>query len=99
MDTLVEVHDEDGTGESRWSWELGSIGINNRDLHRFTLTWAPPFAWRPRIPAGHLIVSESGIRDADQVRQLRAAGVHAMLVGEVLMAQADAGARWNDYCD
>ncbi len=88
LDTLVEVHDE---AELAIALELGArvIGINNRDLHSFAIDLGTTFRLAPRIPAGHLIVSESGIRDAEQVRQLCAAGVHAILVGEVLMAQAD----------
>jgi len=88
LDTLVEIHNEE---ELTMALELGArvIGINNRDLHSFTTDLATTFRLAPRIPAGHLIVSESGIRDAEQVRQLAKSGVHAVLVGEALMSQAD----------
>lgn len=88
LDVLVEVHDE---SELAIALEVGArlIGINNRDLRSFTVDLGTTLRLAPLIPSGHLIVSESGIRDAAQVGQLRAAGVHAMLVGEALLAQAD----------
>jgi len=88
LDTLVEVHDE---AELEIALEVGApvIGINNRDLHTFTIDLQTTFRLRPRIPDDRLIVSESGIRSAEQVRKLEDAGVDAILVGEALMAQAD----------
>ena len=47
---------------------------------------------RPLVPADRLVVAESGIRNADDVRRLRAAGIDAVLVGETLMAAPDPGA-------
>jgi len=43
-------------------------------------------------PPGATIISESGIRTAEDVRRLRAAGVHALLVGEHLLKQPDPAA-------
>jgi indole-3-glycerol phosphate synthase len=46
----------------------------------------------PKIPEGCTIVSESGIRTADDVRRVVRAGAHAALIGESLMRAPDAGA-------
>ena len=48
---------------------------------------------RPRIPDGHIVVSESGIRGREDVERLRAVGVDAVLVGEALMIAPDVAAK------
>jgi indole-3-glycerol phosphate synthase len=65
------------------------IGINNRDLHSFRVDLETTAALRPLIPAGPVVVSESGIRGRRDVERLADAGVDAVLVGEALMAAAD----------
>jgi len=91
LDTLVEVHDR---AELDTALELGArvIGINNRDLHAFTIDLQTTFTLRPFIPADRLLVSESGIQTHAQVAALADAGVNAILVGETLMRSADIGA-------
>jgi indole-3-glycerol phosphate synthase len=39
----------------------------------------------PLIPSGHLVISESGIRSAEDIRRVVGAGVHGALIGESLM--------------
>ncbi len=68
------------------------IGINNRDLRTFQVDLEHTIRLRRQIPADRLVVAESGIRTADDVARLAAAGVNAMLVGESLMRQAEIGA-------
>jgi indole-3-glycerol phosphate synthase len=91
LDTLVEVHDR---AELEVALDLGApvIGINNRDLRTFQVDLETTFRLRPHIPDDRLVVSESGIRDPEQVARLRDAGVDAILVGEALMACSDIGA-------
>ena len=67
------------------------IGINNRDLRTFHVDLGHCMRLRRNIPAGRTVVAESGIKSRKQVEDLQAAGLHAMLVGETLMAQADIG--------
>ena len=91
LDALVEVHDR---AEADAALAAGAriLGINNRDLHTFTVDLGTTFALRPHLPAGITVVSESGIRSADDVRRMADAGVDAVLVGEALMTAEDQGA-------
>ena len=65
------------------------IGINNRDLRTLQTDLAVTEQLAPLVPADRFMVAESGIRTADDVRRLAAAGAHCYLVGESLMRQAD----------
>lgn len=84
LDVLVEVHD---LPEMERALELGAdmIGINNRNLKTFEVDLATTEALAEEIPNDAVAISESGIRDAADVRRVRAAGVNAVLVGETLM--------------
>jgi indole-3-glycerol phosphate synthase len=86
LECLVEVHDE---GELERAAAAGAtlLGINNRDLRALTTDLATTERLAPRAPAGAVVVSESGIRTADDVRRVRDAGAHAVLVGEALLRQ------------
>jgi len=84
LDVLVEVHDE-AELEQALADQASIIGINNRDLSTFRVDLGTTLRLRPMIPEGRIVVSESGIRDAADVRRLRDAGVHAILVGEAFM--------------
>lgn len=67
------------------------IGVNNRNLHTFEVDLGHTLRMRERIPEGHLLVGESGIRTRDDALRLEAGGVDAMLVGESLMRDPDIG--------
>jgi len=88
IDCLVEIHDEN---ELKRALDIGAsfIGINNRNLTTFELDLSVTEALAPKIPKACTIVSESGIRTANDVRRIVAAGVHAALIGESLMRADD----------
>jgi indole-3-glycerol phosphate synthase len=88
MDSLVEVHDED---EVEIAVETGAevIGINNRDLHSLEVDLGTTFRLLADVPAGTVVVAESGITDHGHVEELENAGVDAILVGEALMRADD----------
>jgi indole-3-glycerol phosphate synthase len=88
LDVLVEVHDRE---ELLRALELGAemIGVNNRDLRDFSVEVERTESLMEEIPAGVLVVSESGIAEAAQLRRLEQRGVQAVLVGETLMRAAD----------
>ncbi|MDR1315530.1 MAG: indole-3-glycerol phosphate synthase TrpC [Spirochaetales bacterium] len=65
--------------------QAGIIGINNRNLQTFEVDLDITGRLAPRIPEDRLVVSESGVASADDVRRLASYGVDALLVGEHLM--------------
>jgi indole-3-glycerol phosphate synthase len=88
MDALIEVHDEiEMTRAAKLGADL--IGVNNRDLRRFTVDLATTEKLAASSPTTALLVTESGIFTAADVARLEAAGAKAMLVGESLMRAAD----------
>jgi indole-3-glycerol phosphate synthase len=91
LHVLVELHDADQLSRVI---DCGAtlIGINNRDLRTFKTTLDHTLELLPRVPAGRLVVSESGIKTAADVKVLEQAGVKAILVGESLMRAPDVGA-------
>jgi indole-3-glycerol phosphate synthase len=67
------------------------LGINNRNLRTFETTLQTTISLLPRIPKDKLVVTESGILNADDVKRMRDANVHAFLVGEAFMRAPDPG--------
>ena len=92
LSALVEAHDE---VEVRSALRAGArmIGVNNRNLRDFTVDTDNSRRLRELIPRDVLFVSESGIRDADDVEALSRIGADAVLVGETLMRAADKKAK------
>jgi len=86
MEALVEVHDE-GDLERAMKQNPRVIGVNNRDLRTFQVDLNTTARLRPLIPKDVLVVAESGIRGAGDVKILHEMAVDAILVGESLVRQ------------
>jgi indole-3-glycerol phosphate synthase len=65
------------------------IGINNRNLADFSVDIERTFDLLADVPAGKVVVSESGIRHRQQIEELEQVGVDAVLIGEALMRAPD----------
>jgi indole-3-glycerol phosphate synthase len=91
LDVLVEVHDGDELDRAL-TLKTPLVGINNRNLRTFDVTLDTTLALLPRVPADRLLVTESGILGAADVKRMRDANVHAFLVGETFMRAPDPGA-------
>lgn len=91
MDALVEVHDE-AEMERALSLDHELIGVNNRNLNTFETSLVTSERLKAMMAPGSFLVTESGIRTMDDVKQMQAAGINAFLVGEAFMREADPGA-------
>jgi indole-3-glycerol phosphate synthase len=91
LDALVEVHSE-AEAEAALAAGARLIGVNHRDLASFTIDMGLTARLAPRLPPDAVLVAESGIQSADDVRALGEAGAHAILVGEALMRAPSPGA-------
>ena len=90
MAALVEVHNRTELDKAL-ACHPTLLGINNRDLHDFTVSLETTLSLRPYIPPEICLVAESGIHTAEDVHRLAEAGVDAILVGEALVTAPDVG--------
>ena len=88
LSALVEAHDE---AEVKMALGAGAriIGVNNRNLKDFSVDTDNSRRLRALIPPEVLFVSESGVRNAEDVAALREIGADAVLIGETQMRASD----------
>jgi indole-3-glycerol phosphate synthase len=91
MGVLVEVHDA-AELEAALALQTPLLGINNRNLRTFETRLETTLDLLERVPAGKIVVTESGIFAPADVARLRARSVNAFLVGEAFMRAPDPGA-------
>lgn len=91
LEALVEVHDE---VEMARAIALGArnLGVNNRDLHTFTVDLGTTERLAPLAPEGAVVVGESGVFGPAEIGRLWNGGAQAVLVGEGVIVQADRAA-------
>ncbi|MCF8127587.1 MAG: indole-3-glycerol phosphate synthase TrpC [Deltaproteobacteria bacterium] len=90
MAVLTEIHNKEDL-EKALKCNARIIGINNRDLDTFKINLNTTFQLVPQIPKDRVVVSESGIRSAEDVQALGRLKIQAVLVGSALMAANDPG--------
>ena len=95
---LVEVHDEEDLKKISGQ-DLPLIGINNRNLETLAVDLETTFRLLGRIRPGTVVISESGIRNREDVKRLQEVGVRGILVGEVLMRAPDPAAKIRELLD
>jgi len=69
------------------------VGINNRNLHSFDVSLENTYQLLEQIPAGKIVITESGIHHRDDVAAMRDRNVNAFLVGEAFMRSDEPGER------
>ncbi|MDM7947847.1 MAG: indole-3-glycerol phosphate synthase TrpC [Oceanibaculum nanhaiense] len=91
MDVLVEVHDG---AELDRALKLQSplLGVNNRNLKTLAVDIATTEQLAARVPAGKMLVAESGLYTPDDLARMERAGARCFLIGESLMRQPDVAA-------
>lgn len=88
MTALVEVHTAEEM-ERALKLQPQVIGINNRNLHNFTVDLRTTQQLAQMCPSEYILVAESGIHQAADVARMAQAGAHAVLVGESLVLAHD----------
>ena len=88
LSALVEAHDEREL-DTALNAGAGIVGVNNRNLHDFTVDIGNSERLRKRVPKEILFVSESGIKTNEQIEELRKNNVNAVLIGETFMKSED----------
>ncbi len=90
MAVLVEVHNG---AELAIALQLTTplIGVNNRNLRTFEVSLQTTLDLLARIPPNRIVITESGILAAEDVKLMRSHQVHAFLVGEAFMRADDPG--------
>ena len=84
----MEVYDEEEL-DAALEVDVDVLGINNRNLEDFSVDIQRTFDLLHDVPAGKVVVSESGIHHREQIEELEEVGVDAVLIGEVLMRAPD----------
>ncbi len=95
MSCLVEVHNE-AELEIALRSQARVIGINNRDLNTFAVDITTTERLRPLIPQDRIVVSESGIKNRDDMEKLRKWHVDAVLIGESLISTPNIAAKMKE---
>ena len=88
LEVLLEVHDAEELARSTNADAVDLIGVNNRNLHDFSLSLDTSMALVEAIPNEFVKVSESGISTAKAIGQLREVGYRGFLLGEAFMRHA-----------
>jgi indole-3-glycerol phosphate synthase len=88
MQALVELYDAENLPRVL---DAGAtlVGVNNRDLRSFAVRLEHTADLAARVPKDVCLVSESGIRDKNDLEYLKTKGVRAALIGETFMRAAD----------
>lgn len=88
MDVLIEVHNRTELNRAL-QLPSGLLGINNRNLKTLSIDLQTTESLCHHVPTDRLLVSESGLKTAEDIKRLRSHGVHCFLIGESLLKQGD----------
>ena len=97
LEVLLEIHEEGELGHI--CEEIDLVGVNNRDLKTFEVNIQRSIDLSSKIPKGKILISESGLERAEDLKQLRKHGFKGFLMGEYFMKNDDPGACLGDLID
>ncbi len=95
LEVLLEIHNEEELGHICEETEV--VGVNNRDLKTFTVDIDRSIRLSRRIPAGKVLVAESGINKVQTILQMKDAGFSGFLIGENFMKAKDPAAAFLQF--
>jgi indole-3-glycerol phosphate synthase len=84
MEVLLEVHDRDELERSICPY-VDMVGVNNRNLKTFVTNIETSIELAELIPSEFVKISESGLKNAQTIQQLREVGYAGFLIGETFM--------------
>lgn len=91
LEVLLEVHDREELEQSVCEY-VDMVGVNNRNLKTFVTSIETSLELAQLIPDSFVKISESGLKNAETIQQLRAAGYQGFLIGESFMKTSDPAA-------
>lgn len=92
LDILVEVHNQEELNRAL-NLPTDLIGINNRNLHTFETDLSTTLELAKNIPAGKIVITESGINTSADVKRMMGNGIYAFLIGESFMRADSPGTK------
>lgn len=92
LEPLIEIHDRSEAGLLK-DLPVEIVGVNNRNLKTFEVNLEASVKLADHLDSSYIKVSESGIREVEDMKVLEACGYHAALIGEGLVTAQDPGAR------
>jgi indole-3-glycerol phosphate synthase len=95
LEVLLEIHSEEELAHICEETEL--VGVNNRDLKTFRVDIERSIGLSRLIPAGKLLVAESGISRVETILRMKEAGFSGFLIGESFMKAEDPGAAFRQF--
>jgi indole-3-glycerol phosphate synthase len=87
LEVLFEVHDEEEL--ALIPPDADFVGVNNRNLKTMEVSMETSLRLATRIPGQFLKISESGLSNPADIRELRTAGYQGFLIGENFMKTGD----------
>ena len=98
LEVLLEVHSAEELDHV--NADIDMLGVNNRHLGTFDTDVKHSFTLIDQLKGyAPLLVSESGISQAETVKQLRAAGFRGFLIGETFMKTAQPGETLRNFIE
>ncbi len=97
LEVLLEIHNEEELGHICEETEL--VGVNNRDLKTFIVDVERSIQLSKKIPAGKIMIAESGINRVDTIVHLGKAGFRGFLIGENFMKEENPGAAFGVFAE
>lgn len=96
LEVLLEVHNEDELQKAIMP-SLNLIGVNNRNLKTFEVSLSYSKELASLIPNEFVKVSESGISNVADVKELQQFGYQGFLIGENFMKTENAGLAASEF--